>query len=67
MHAICVTCGVFQAGEGSTANLEGTVETARHICCGQKNGSSVGTLGEEGVGVTVHSMGTNHDTSVASK
>lgn len=36
MHAICVTSWVFQAGEGSAANLEGTVETACHICCGHR-------------------------------
>lgn len=36
MHAICITSWVFQAGEGSTANLEGTVETACHICCGHR-------------------------------
>lgn len=36
MHAICVTSGVFQAGEGSTAHLEGTSKTACHICCGQR-------------------------------
>lgn len=36
MHAICVTSWVFQAGESSAANLEGTVETACHICCGHR-------------------------------
>ena len=39
MHAICVTGWVFQAGESSAANLEGTVETACHICCGHKEWS----------------------------
>lgn len=36
MHAICVTSRILQAGEGPTANLEGTVETACHICCGHR-------------------------------
>lgn len=36
MHAICVASWVFQAGEGSAANLEGTAETACHICCGHR-------------------------------
>ena len=61
MHAICVTSGVFQAGEGSAADLEGTVETACHICCGHREwtvsggGQQLGSLG-----IAAHSLSSLH-------
>lgn len=35
MHAVCVTRGVLQTGEGTTAHLKGTVQAASYICCGK--------------------------------
>lgn len=60
MHAIRVTSGVFQAGEGSTANLEGSAKTTCHICCGQRRDHQRGSQEcvHWGMGVTMHSLGT---------
>lgn len=43
MHAVCVTGGVLQTGKGTATHLEGTVETACHICCGQEEARQEGT------------------------
>lgn len=61
MHAICVTSWVFQAGEGSAANLEGTVETACHICCGHREwiiNRREPTAGS--LGITAYSLSSLH-------
>jgi len=37
VHAIGVARGVLQAGEGPAAHLEGTVQAANHLGCGERH------------------------------
>lgn len=37
IHSIRVTRGVLQAGKSPTAHLEGTVQAANHLGCGEKH------------------------------
>lgn len=60
MHAICVTSRVLQAGKGPAANLEGTVETACHICCGHREWTVSRGARVASLGITAHSLSSLH-------
>lgn len=60
MHAICVTSRVLQAGEGPAANLEGTVETACHICCGHREWTVSRGTRVASLGITAPSLSSLH-------